>query len=182
MLAAAPRSSPEVISVRRQGRLYVGPFLVPDRPFLLPSPCPICSGVTYYDDGEFRCLLCARELRVAAISPEGRVEMLAPLEQAVPVGPVRVATGQYRRTARALSKADGVTGLGARVLRLVPYGPTSYAVVEQISRVLSIRREHARDALDRLESQGQVERFTFNSGYRVGYRRVARVAGREGRR
>lgn len=171
MLALAP-SPTTVPHVRRAGRLYVGPFLVPERQFLLAVLCPACLGATYFDDGDFKCLLCARELLVGSISPDGRVQELELRHPRESTGPIRVASGQTRRTARALSKDDGATGLQARVLRLVPYGPDGHTVVEQVSRTLSVRREQVRGALDRLETHGLVERFAFNSGYRIGYRRV----------
>lgn len=181
MLAHAPSEAPPGPQlaqvpphVRREGRLWIGRFLVPEQPFLLPVPCPVCSGPTFHDDGDLKCLWCARELLVAALSPSGRIKAVVlrcPAEAAL----VRIAPGQTRRNARAVSKAEGATGLQARVLRLVPYGPDGHTVVEQISRTLSIRREQVRGALDRLETQGLVERFTFNAGYRVGYRRVPRA-------
>jgi len=133
-----------------------------------------------HDDGDLKCLWCARELIVARISPEGRVQALD-LRHPREVALVRINTGQIRRAARTLSKSEGVTGLQARVLKLVPRGPDGHAVVEAISRTLSVRRELVRSALDALESDGLVERFVFNKGYRVGYRRVPHPRSQETR-
>jgi hypothetical protein len=173
--SAPPLQPPPPAHTRREGRLYIGRFLVPDRPFLLPRPCPACSGPALYDDGDLKCLWCARELIVEEVSPQGRVRALG-LRHPATVALVRIAPGQTRRTARALSRADGATGLQARVLRLVPQGPDAYTVVEAISRTLAIRRELVRSALDALESHGLVERFAFNAGYRIGWRRARREA------
>lgn len=169
MVAAALPVPPA--HVRREGRLYVGRFLVPDRPFLLPAPCPACDGPAFHDDGDLKCLLCGRELTVIALSSRGRVQALG-LRRPSDAPLMRVAPGATRRNARVLSRSEGGTGLQARVLKLVPHGPTQYTVVEAVTRALSVRRELVRAALDGLESAGLVERFDFNQGYRIGYRRT----------
>jgi biotin operon repressor len=154
------------------GRLWVGPFLVPDHPFLLHPPCPCCNGPVYHDTGDFRCLHCGRDMLILAISPTGRVIGLAPRQGGVPAL-TRIAPKQARETYRALSRADGTNGLQARVLRLLPQGE-SYAVVETLATTLSVRRSQVRVALEQLEAQGLVCRHVYAAGYRTGWRRLAR--------
>jgi len=168
-----PSAPPMPPHIRKEGRLFVGRFLVPEDTFFLSAPCPACGGPAVHDEGDLRCLLCSRELLVAEISPTGRVLALG-LARPKDAVLVRVASGQTRRTARAISRDDGSTGLAARVLRLVPTDANTYIVVEALSRALAVRRDLVRHALDGLESQGLVERFTFQGGYRVGWRRVPR--------
>lgn len=179
MVAAAVRyaepSAPLAPSLEprwRDGRLWIGKFLVPERQFLLHAPCPLCGGPAVHDTGELRCMLCTRELVVDGLSAAGRVTSLR-LRTGAPPGLVRVAPGQPRRTARALSRADGSTGLAARILRLVPKATESYVAVETLATQLAIRRELVRGALEALESQGLVEQFTRAQGYRTGWRRIA---------
>jgi biotin operon repressor len=163
--------SPPLRQRWREGRLWVGTFCVPDRPFLVHAPCPCCGGAVYHDEGDFRCMLCARDLAIAELSRDGRVLALAPRQGAAPVL-VRIAPKQTRETYRALSRLDGATGLQARVLRLLPSGSERYAVVETVATTLSVRRSHVRVALEQLEAQGLVERYVYAAGYRTGWRRA----------
>jgi Fic family protein len=105
------------------------------------------------------------------LTETGRVTALEAAQKAVPTL-VRVQTGLQRRTNRHLSKIDGLTGLCARILKLVPSGPQEYVVVETLAVTLQVHREDVRAALTALVSQGLVEPFTFAQGYRTGWRRV----------
>jgi len=170
-VAAIP-GGPGALTVRRStdGRVWVGRFQVPQGTFLLGLLCPCCAGAALCDEGDIRCLLCARELRIAAMSDTGRVLALQPSGTAAPTL-VRVQTGLSRRTNRHLSKIDGLTGLCARILKLVPSGPDDYVVVETLAVALQVHREDVRAALSALVDQELVEPFTFAQGYRTGWRR-----------
>ena len=67
---------------------------------------------------------------------------------------------------------DGLTGLCARILKLVPPGPDDYVVVETLAVTLQVHREDVRAALFALVEQELVEPFTFAQGYRTGWRRA----------
>jgi len=54
-------------------KLWIGPFLVPDRPFFIHPPCLVCHGAIAHDDGVFRCLFCGREHLITMIRHDGRV-------------------------------------------------------------------------------------------------------------
>jgi hypothetical protein len=164
---------PGALTTRRDkdGRAWVGQFLIPQGTFLLGLLCPICDGAALCDEGDIRCLLCSRELRIVAMTTAGRVLALSPSATAAPTL-VRVQTGLSRRTNRHLSKIDGLTGLCARIFKLVPPGPHDYVVVETLAVALQVHREDVRAALSALVDQGLVEPFTFAQGYRTGWRRV----------
>lgn len=173
-MVAAATPAPAPPRYRRvNGRLWIGPYLVPDHPFVVGEPCPICGGAALHDEGEIRCLMCARELVVESLGPGGRVTGLA-LRHPGQAELVRVNRGQSRRTARALSKAEGLTGLQARILRQLPAGDTEHAVVETIATAVSMPRTVVRGALEAMAVTGLVERFEFAGGYRVGWRRAPR--------
>lgn len=166
-----PSSSPtrELATRWIAQRLWIGPFLVPDRPFLVHPPCRACGGAVFYDEGQFRCLHCSRDHAVAAISATGRVLELA-LQGAAPRPAVRQLPLAYR-AARARSRQEGVTGFQARVLRLVPRDPSAHVVVETLVGHLAVSRGQVRAALDELTRLGLLEQFTFAGGYRCGWRR-----------
>lgn len=150
-------------------RLWIGPFLVPEHPFLVHPPCLVCSGAVFYDEGMFRCLHCSREHLVAAISQDGRILELA-LQGPNARPTVRQLPLAYR-DARARSKREGVTGFQARVLKLVPRTPGGYAAVETLVARLGSSRTQVRQALDELTRLGLLEQFSFAGGYRAGWRR-----------
>ena len=155
----------------KNGRFWFGAFLVPDRPFLVHTRCPRCGGAVFCEDGDLRCLMCARSLRVTGMTPSGRVTALDVLPSAPPEL-TRVAPGQSHWTHRRLSKVDGTVGLAARALKLVPGGDDRYVVVETIATTLQAHRDDVRTALGELQALGLVESFSFASGYRTGWRRT----------
>lgn len=175
-MVAAPATPPypssaSVLPVRWIAqRLWIGPFLVPEHPFLVHPPCLACRGAVFYDEGSFRCLHCGREHQVAAISRDGRVVELA-LQGPAARPTVRQLPLAYR-DARARSKQEGVTGFQARVLKLIPRDLNAYVVVETLVAHLAVSRAQVRAALDELTRLGLIEQFAFAGGYRAGWRRV----------
>lgn len=175
--APQPHPSREPTARLRAGRLWLDAFLVPDRVFFLAfCPCPSCGGPVYHDTGDFRCLHCAQDLVVAALSRAGKITALRLRAQPSPTL-VRVAPGQERTMARQISRAESANGLQARVLKRVPYGPDMYAVIETIARSLAVPRADIRVSLVALEQAGLVEHFVHKAGYREGWRRLPRVEG-----
>lgn len=168
---ALPPSSPtRELAVRWIAqRLWIGPFLVPEHPFLVHPPCRACGGAVFCEDGAFRCLHCGRDHVVAAVSQDGRVLELA-LQGAAPRPTVRQLPLAYR-AAREQSRREGVTGFAARVLRLVPRDPNAHVVVESLVAHLAVSRAQVRAALDELTRLGLLEQFAFAGGYRAGWRR-----------
>jgi hypothetical protein len=152
-------------------RLWIGPFLVPDRPFLVHPPCRVCRGAVFYEDGSFRCLHCSREHAVLAIRSDGRILQLGVATQSS-VRTVRELPFRHRNL-RAASRRAGATGFAARVLKLVPSAPAAHAVVEELATRLGARRDQVRSALDQLAELGLVEPFSYAGGYRQGWRRPA---------
>lgn len=162
---------PGALSVRRQGgRVWLGNFLIPQITFVIRAPCPACQGPVLCDDGDFRCLHCARDMVVAELTYDGRITAVTVGDGQAPTL-VRVAPGQQRWIHRRMSKVDGENGLCARVLKLVPQDPEQYTVVEAIATTLNVSRDEVRSALAKLIGQKLIERFTFASGYRTGFRR-----------
>jgi hypothetical protein len=162
---------PGALAVRRHnGRVWLGGFLVPEVSFVIAAPCPACGGPILCDDGDLQCMHCAREMVAAELTYDGRIVAVA-LGRGQPPALVRVAPGQHRWTHRRLSKIDGQNGLCARVLKLVPKDPEEHVVVETLATALAVSRDEVRQALARLVEQKLVERFTFASGYRTGFRR-----------
>ena len=161
---------PGALSVqRRAGRIWLGNFLVPEVSFVIKAPCPACDGPVLCDQGDLQCMHCAREMVASEVSYNGRITAVL-LGRNQPAALVRVAPGQSRWTHRRMSKIDSQNGLCARVLKLTPRGP-EYTVVESLATTLAVSRDEVRSALARLVEQKLVERFTFASGYRTGFRR-----------
>jgi hypothetical protein len=161
---------PGALSVRREGgRVWLGSFLIPEVSFVIKAPCPVCDGPVLCDQGDLQCMHCAREMVASEVTYNGRITAVL-LGRNQPPTLVRVAPGQSRWIHRRLSKGESQNGLCARVLKLTPPGP-EYTVVESLATTLAVSRDEIRQALARLVEQKLVERFTFASGYRTGFRR-----------
>lgn len=170
---AAPPSHPTSSLPTRwiAQRLWIGPFLVPDRPFLIHPPCLVCRGAIFHDDGVFRCLHCGREHLITAIRHDGRATGLE-LQDSRDRPSGRQLPSAYR-DARARSKQEGITGFQARVFKLVPRTRGSQVVVESLVHHLGVSRGQVRSALDALTGLGLLEQVVYAGGYRAAWRRLS---------